>query len=260
MINPYIENVIKPYFKQFVETNIDIALFDLEGTLLECSRISATSLGFAYEEIIGLSYTNATTEIIKRICHVDDEVQAEKLAFLCKQISQIQKLVIADKEIISYIDFMPYKHSFSAQMVMHSPVFDNNGEVVATQALSTKHYLFGILDYLNDLAGQYSAFNLINKQKVKFGISERQHEILFLMLGGMSQIDISIFLNISRGNVSKTIQRLCLKFDIEGTRTDKLLNKARTLKLHQYIPPSLNKPRLIILDPEIQSRFKKFSS
>ncbi len=79
--------------------------------------------------------------------------------------------------------------------------------------------------------------------------------LLFLLLCGMNQNDIAAFLDLNRGSVSRIIGRLCTKFDIVGINVELLLKKAIKIRLHELIPKSLNKPRIIILDPHIKARY-----
>lgn len=253
MQNHYVKSVVLPYFRQFVESNLNVALFDLDGKVLEISKLSAQTAELEYEEVIGKSYANLTPEIIKRSCHVDDVEHLNEITLLFRKIHQIQQLVISEKIAINYVDFIRYKNSFSAELVTHSPIFDYEGNVVATQALATKHYMFGILDYLNTLTGKNASFHLYKIQP-KIDLSDRQHEILFLMVAGMRRNDICSFLGIRPGTLSKTVARLCQKFGIVGIFINELLDKVRSLGIHQYIPRTLNKPRLIILDPRIRQK------
>lgn len=231
MSNKFIKDVLLPYFHGYDDTGIDIALFDLDGGLLYTTPKVSTKLTIPLHELIGKSYKSTTQEIISQACDVFEDNDIEKILQVTQKIAQIHEVVITKKIVINYIDFLPYKNYYAAHLVNYFPLFDLTGKVIATQLISNEFCLFGILDYLNELVGKRQQLVLKNislDPNVK--LSSRQHEVLFLLLCGMSQHDIGLFLNLKHGSVSSFISRMCTQFDISGINVDQLLKKARKLK------------------------------
>ncbi len=256
MENEFIDKVLLPYCKGYTNTNINIALFHLDGTLLYTTPMIADNMSIPMEKLLGIAYKNATPEIIKQACEINDAKDINSIMNIVQQIGELHDIIIKDKVLINYIDFIPYKN-YEAHLVNYFPVFDNNGEVVAAQMMSAKFYLFGIADYLNELKDKNHLTSLQTKTKGHLILPERQHEVLFLLLSGMNQNEIALFLDLSRGSISRIIGRLCAKFDIDGINTELLMKRTRKLHLHEVVPKSLNKPRIIILDPHIRQRVSK---
>jgi hypothetical protein len=82
----------------------------------------------------------------------------------------------------------------------------------------------------------------------------RQHEILYLILQGIPQEYAAQILNIKRGTLARIIsEQICPKFNIHGSNTKLLIEKAMQLGFHRYMPKSLWVPGVIILEEEIAS-------
>lgn len=257
-MSKYLQDVVLPYFETYRNSNLDICLFNLNGDLLDCSELAAKNVGLTRLECININYNNLSTDAIKKLCHVRDAIDVELISQIFKLISKLQQIVIREQRMINYIDFVPYKSYSTIEMVSTTPIFEPTGQVIAIQATSSRKHLFsGALDYIDYFSNEKNKFRTLRSKKTGLNISPRQHEIIFLLSYKMSQIDISNLLNISRSTVSKIIERLCNRFEIEGININKLLEHAKNIRLNEYIPESLMRPRIIVLDNEIQNSYSK---
>lgn len=257
MTNKFTQKVLLPYFETFKNTEIGISLYDLETRVIFATQYTAAKLNVSMSYILRLSYKDVTAEQVKQICEVETTTEINAILKASKQIVKLHQLAVARKSIVSYIDFTPFKNYYHAYSIDLIPLSDYDGNVVAVQTVSSKFYFFGILDYLNALNNKHKARSLSTKAS-NFNLSNRQHEVLFLLSSGMSQNEIGLFLGIQRGSISRLVSRLCQKFDIEGINIELLLRHAKKLRLHESIPKSLSLPRVIILDPEVKAALSIF--
>jgi len=257
-INQYINNVVLPSFSGFMDSEIDTALFNQEGIIIGCTPIGAANLGLKIEDVMGMSYKTLDTKFIKKICKLTDKYNAEDILSLFKTLGKIHDIVVKHKTIINYIDIIPYSGYYSATLVTQIPIFyPENGTVIATQSFGSKHHLYGMIDYINKLNEEYNdELPTLTIPENSLNLTSRQHEVLFLLLAGLSQSEVATVLGVSRGTVSTIVAyQLNHKFGILHGTTNDLLEKARQYNLHKYIPQSLYKPKVIILDNDIQQKY-----
>lgn len=252
MANKFIQDVLLPYFETFRNTEIGISLCDLETRVIFATQDTAKKLNVSMSYILRLSYKDVTAEQVRKICEVETTSEVNAILKASKQIVKLHQLAVERKSIISYIDFTPFKNYYHAYSIDLIPLSDYDGNVVAVQTVSSRFYFFGILDYLNALNNKHKS-RLLSAKASNFNLSDRQHEVLFLLSSGMSQNEIGVFLGIQRGSISRLVSRLCEKFGISGISIDLLLKRAKKLRLHESIPKSLSLPRIIILDPEVKA-------
>jgi len=255
--NQYLNDVVLPYFSGFIHQNVDMGLFTPDGIIIGCTAKGAENVGLKVDEVIGLSYETLDINIIKKICKLTVHNVSDIVA-LFQKLWKLNKIVIQEKRIISYIDVIPYKMHYSATLVTHTPIFNpTNGEVVATQTIGTTYHLYGIVDYINKLNNEENQeLSTLTVPENNFNLTPRQHEVLFLLLIGLSQSEIATVLGIVRGTISTIItHQLCHKFEITNGSTKSLLIKARKYDLHKYVPQSLYKPQVIVLDNDIRQKY-----
>ena len=117
----------------------------------------------------------------------------------------------------------------------------------------TDFNMFGVNDYLTSYHDKALDVPTIikNSDELKIPLSRRQHEILFLITIGLSQREAAVILDISRSSIAKTlVETICPKFGIYDSNTSLLIEKARKMNLHKFIPSSLCKPWVIVLGHE----------
>lgn len=255
----YIQDVVLPYFNSFLQQDVDMGLFTPDGVVLACTTRGAQGFGLSIDDVIGLSYKTLNLQIINKICRATDTNQSKLFAKLFSVLGKLNDIVVKEQKVINYIDVIPYKYCYNASLITHIPIFNpENGNVVATQTIGSDFHLFGMVEYINNLHQQPNLIPLSTNpaQSANLNLPDRQHEVLFLLLIGLSQSEVATVLDISRGTVSSTItNHLCKKFEVDTLNTTKLLAKARKLNFHKYIPLSLYKPRIIIMDNEIKKKY-----
>lgn len=251
----YLQDTILHYFSGFFNQNVDTALFDINGVVLATTKKSGLTIGLNLDEIIGRSYKDVNLSIIDRICKMEN-YKPQTILDLFKKLDKLNEIVVQEQRVINYIDILPYKNIYNASFVTHMPIFNTNtGKVVATQTIGTDFHLYGMVNYLNKLCEKQDLHTL-STLPLPLQLSPRQHEVLFLLLVGLSQSEISNILNITRGTVSAIItNQLSYKLGSSTSSTQELVDKAIELGLEKCIPQSLNEPRIIILDNEIRHRY-----
>ncbi len=251
-----IEQLILPYFNTYMNTDVNSGLFDLSGTIIGITPKKAELFNLNAADILGMSYKNLDHGIIKKACRLENESTEELNSILrsFKQISVLHEAVIAEKKLINYLDFIPYKSSVVVELVNNFPLFNLNGDVVAVQSMSTPYYLFGIHDYFQETC-KLSSLNAVKNFKPILSISEREHDVLFLLYCRFNQAEIASILGISAGSISTMIKRMCDKFHIRGINTRHLLNKARQVGFNEYIPKRFSLRQIIVLDPHVKNKY-----
>lgn len=251
----YLQDIILPYFSGFFNQDVDMALFSITGIALATTKKSESMLGLNLDEIIGRSYKDIDTSIVNKICKMED-YKPQIILDLFKKLDKLNEIVVKEQRVINYIDILPYKNMYNASLVTHMPIFNpNTGKVVATQTIGTNFHLYGMIDYLNKLSEEQDLHTL-STLPLPLHISPRQHEVLFLLLVGLSQSEIAGVLDITRGTVSAIItHQLSHKLGSTTSSTQELIDKALKLGLEKCIPQSLNEPRIIVLDNDIRHRY-----
>lgn len=256
MSQSFVQDILLPYFHGFSQSDVDVTLYSPDSRILAISQNTPRTLQIDWQEFIGVSLKEISPEIILRIC----DTQPSEVDLVIRQFAEIVRLndiIVAEKVAINYIDIIPYKNFFESFLVVKFPVFDTQGNVVAIQSLATKFYFFGMADYLSSIEKKekFTRPQNVYKKTVKIDLTNRQHEILFLLLCGMTQTDIATFLELKRGTISTVVNHLCQKFNIEGANTSLLLKAARKRGVSESIPPTLKQPRIIILNPQLRAKY-----
>lgn len=127
------------------------------------------------------------------------------------------------------------------------PIFDSDEVVIGTYTLSWYANPFNCLNHSQQVSIESHQLGLTNINKL--GLTKQEHEVLFLLLYKFSQYEIAEYLNVSRGRIQKIISEgLYRKFGENCNNTHTLLSLAKKLNLHNYFPPALISPDLVILN------------
>ena len=250
----YVHNILIKKFQLTQRSNCS-ALFDLDSNLLVVSE--ETRKQFGIENILSVlnksfNLNNVTDENIAILTGFSDTTHIEAIRIACKKMIKLQQIVINHKRPVNFISLIPRDNIFSSRLVSYVPVFHDNGELVALQTYSSNCNLFGINEYLTILQEKKLEPVTIKEYDLPIKLTTRQHEVLFLLVRGLSQRQAADTLNISRGNLAKiTVESICPKFDIFDADTSELIDRAIKLGYHKYIPQSLCRPCVIILDNDI---------
>lgn len=244
----YLEDVIIPQFATLIEQQIYSVIFDFNFKIQVCTNASARSVGMpTWHEMVGLSFGNhKDVELgLKIFAAQYTEEFVEYIHQYTRKIYEVQKRVFIDKNIISFIDLLPYKGHFQSYLVTYVPIFHPTGEVVGIQSYATRSRFFSHHEYLNNLIQDSPKVDSFNLEK----LTPRESEIMFLLANGLSQDLIAQTLKVSRSTVANIIaNQLCVKFGITGSNTKLLAQKALEYEFHQTVPSTLYRPYIIVLD------------
>ncbi len=141
----------------------------------------------------------------------------------------------------------------TALLLQYMPIFHPCGKVIAVQSYLRNFNMFGVHDYFSGYEQKLLNIPSIMKDvsELPINLTTRQYEVTFLLTIGMTQRRIAEFLGISHGTVSKLIaDTICPKFGIDDSNSQHLIDKVREMKLHHYLPSSLCKPWLIVLNDD----------
>jgi len=260
----FLQQVIIPGFKPLVNQDIYSTIYDTSGKIIITTNKVAKNFGFEdWHEMIGLNFQELAPWMIPIANQslLDTKLIEQGVAIL-KKVGQMQKIVFELKRSINVIIIYPFQEVFSPFiLVQYTPLFDPHGEIIAIQGASTNYQLFGFGDYLKLIAFKKGneTEKLFHDQEIKkLNLTERQHEILFLVSHEVSQRTIEQILGIKRGNIAKTISTsLCPKFGIIGSNTKQLIAKAKAINVHKFVPLSLCKPMVVIMDEEVGARYQQ---
>lgn len=263
-IEDFLAQTIIPGFKPLINQNMFSTLYDLTGKILMTTNKVAKNFGFEdWSEMIGLRFEDLALwiPIAKKPKVSDPEITRQGLDLL-KKLGQIQQIVCLMKRPVNLIIITPFQKIFSPfVLVQYLPVFNPHGEIIAIQGISTDYQMFGLTDYFKLITfkkGNVKEKIIYDQEIQKLKLTERQHQILFLVSHEISQRIIGQILGVKRGNIAKTISTvLCPKFNIIGSNSKQLLEKAHALNIHKFVPLSLCKPMLVILDDEVNVKHQK---
>jgi len=244
----YLEEVIIPQFATLIEQQVYSVIFDFNFKIKVCTNASARSVGMpTWREMVGLSFSNhQDIDLGLKIFSAQyTENFVEYIHQYTQKIYEIQKQVFIDKNVISFIDLLPYKGHFQSYLVTYVPIFHPTGEVIAIQSYATRSRFFSHQEYLNLLVEDKLEQTNPNLEK----LTSRENEIMFLLANGLSQDLIAQTLKVSRSTIANIIaNQLCAKFGIPGSNTKLLAQKALKYEFHQTVPASLYRPYIILLD------------
>lgn len=127
------------------------------------------------------------------------------------------------------------------------PLITASQELLGTYTLSWFANPFNFLiNFLNNFPGHEQRTSQINNIP---SLSQREHQVLFLLIHKFSQYEIAEFLSISRATVQKIINHgLFPKFNLLDNDSEALIKQAVKFDLHLYFPPSLLGERLLVLN------------
>lgn len=262
----YLEQLV-PSNSLFWENNIaGYILSDLEQNILICNKSAQKYLKIDTDQIFKIP------EIFKiSLDYIDNLYDAKSRNILnkypdaenhYKMINIIHKIVQIDKVPVQFVGFWPYNGEYKSLLFHCIPVFNNSAEVIALSYIISEYSMWGIQEYFDITERKYSNFLTVMPKDFKFEIklSIRQHEVLFLLLSGISQRMSAQILGISYGTLSRVIREyICTKFGIEDGDITLLINKASKIGYAKYIPQSLCRPCIIVLNPELIVKYFSYN-
>lgn len=249
----YLEQVVIPGFLPLVDKPLYSFICDDEYKLVICTNMNAHSLDYEnWQEMIGLSYKDPSEHLIKKVFKDKyDSSYREEIDKYIQTILEAQEFVLTTGQISSMFDLLPYNGTFKSYLVLYTPIFHPNGEVVALQSFSHESKFFGFKEHFfqtNEIA------KITAPSHIQVNLTKREEEVIFLLANGLTQEQISRVLNLSRSTIANLIaNQLSEKFNIAGANTHLLTKIAVESGLFQQIPESLYRPFVVSLRPDLDT-------
>ena len=206
-------------------------------------------------EIIGKSFIELDNAIISKLTGLTNGDSIEQVKASYQKFNRLIEATINEKRIISCLDITQYHKDTDPYINTFIPIFSNDkgSIVVGVKMVSSIFRLFGVYDYFKVLHVKPSNLNNLYST---LNLATRQHEILYLLANGFSQIEAAQILNISRGALANIVsEQICPKFNINGSNMKVLIEKAKLMKLDKYMPKSLLKSSVIVFDQDIVDKY-----
>ena len=257
----YLTNIgIKTFNSIWQDKPISSTIFDINGHIMAMTKQTMIEFGIQSDNgIKDTAYANLSVNDVLKFSITENQEHAEAIQQIILKQSKLQQIVVTEKIPVNFVSLVPRNSEFKARLINYIPIFHHETlEVVGLQSFASEFNLFGINEYLDILQNKPSPHLSVLTEDTKLPIrfAPRQHEILFLLAIGLSQTHAAQILNISRGAVASVINAvLCPRFNIAGSNTAMLVNKAIEMDYHRYIPSGLCKPFIIILDQRIMDTY-----
>lgn len=256
----YMDTTVLPGFYNLIDKDIYAIIINRDFQIEIATDVSAKSVGYQKgQDLKGISFVDC--QQIDFLNQLFKESYNDKTKDMIlnygEKLLMLQKLVFERCKVIKFIDMLPYNNEFISYITTYFPVLHPSGEVVAIQSSSIRSYILRFDGHIEkeNLTYKEGAFQL--------RFSTRELEVLFLLSNGATQEQIAQMLGIARGTVSSLITyQICPKFSIAGANTKLLIREAITAGMHRFMPPSLWRPCLIVLnaelldDPQLNDLFK----
>lgn len=228
----YFEKVVKPFFSGALSKGLSFTVTDLEGRILLISDSCVKDFGYKnMEEIIGKKL---------ELCSLEEEP-------LITQIEAIRNTVIKEEKMISFMKMSNFNGSFKTYQLTYMPLFKPDGTIFAILSSGKQARYLMPREYFDHICTT-KLKSLARKMNLNIKLTDRQHQILYLLIYGLTQEEIAKVLKITRTTVATVIARVSDKFGIAGSATKILVQMAIAIGLYKKIPSSLLNPRIIIID------------
>lgn len=238
-------------FQNLITKDLYSVIINRDHEIEICTNKSAKSVGVdSWEQIKGVSFTDYDDQSLLQQYFQEaysSELKDEIKRYV-QQLAYLQKKVINESIVVQFIDMLPYDNKFITYITTYTPIVHSDGTVVGIQSFSVQSYALRFQGHIYPPVQDYPA------ELERF--TNREREILFLLSNGATQDRISQILNISRGTTASIISnQLCPKFNIAGANTRLLMEAAIKSGMYKYIPKSLWKPCLIVLNHDLYESF-----
>jgi DNA-binding CsgD family transcriptional regulator len=248
----YLHKVVIPDFLPLVNQKIYSVIYDYDCKIAICTNYSAQSIAMqTWKDAVGISFSNhrQRRDLGVRIFGSKyTGVFVEFIHHYIEKIYQLQLSIFRNKNVVNFIDLLPYNDKFIAYLITYVPIFHPAGDVIGIQSFATSVPFFSHHDYMQSILG-YSSTSGSN-DAIK--LTEREHEILFLLANSIPPEQMTQILGIRRSTISNIIaNQISKKFGLIGSNSKLLTQLAIEQGYHKLVPESLSKPYIIILDEKL---------
>lgn len=245
----YLDERVLSWFKHLIDQDLYSVIINRDFRVEMGTTLSAKSVGYQnWQDLCNVSSKNCDDEVMLKHFFGEHFHEHTKDLYLTysNKLHRLQRIVFEQCKAVKFVDMLPYNQEFVTYITSYFPIIHPNGEVIAVHSSSIKSYILRFQGHIDKPNLQYDSKLLWSK------FTQREQEILFLITNGATQDQISQILNISRSTVSMIIgNQICPKFDIPGANTKILLKEAINAGFYHYMPPSLWKPCIIVLNEEL---------
>ncbi len=226
----FVNNILIPSNMGLVNHSVTFGIREIDGGILLCSNLWVQQIN-QHCKIKMKDHTDAIGKDLTYFIEaagIKDSMRMLKNEQLC--FSRLKNGKVCD--LILNRDNCNY-------LITHSPISLPNGEIFAYRYIYRKIIIpLSEYFYMNKKRFNVTRVSLNNVCNIK--LTEREQLVLFFLLLGLSQKEISVNLNCSRGLINKIIaEKLCPKFDIEGISSQLLIEKAIQAGFDSIIPKYL---------------------
>jgi hypothetical protein len=123
-------------------------------------------------------------------------------------------------------------------MTITEPLFNFQGKVIGKKETDVPLQLVSHRDLVEKHFKRYNV-ELVALENITglISLNEKEEVVLFMLIGGYSQLEIGDLLGVSRSYVLKIIsENLCVKFGLTIASTKLLIEKAIMLGFANFIP------------------------
>jgi len=237
-INPKLQFLIDNFFVSYNGQNLFCQVTDINNKLVFLN-----------------DYFEKQNSIMKRAIvlgkSLSEFIQEQNYSYYDGYISEIENIyeqILNSRQRATFFAYARDKNGNEYIRLANAfPLITADQELIGTYTLSWFANPFNFLiNFLNNFPGCDQRNNQIENIP---SLSQREHQVLFLLVHKFSQYEIAEFLSISRATVQKIINHgLLPKFDLINNDSEELIRQAIKFNLHLYFPPSLLGNRLLILN------------
>jgi hypothetical protein len=226
--NQLLDEIINNYFINFLYSPIKLAILEINGNIKFCNHtLSTTEFNCINEPIINKHFTfiiqnleNKSEQVIQQLNDIYNKVvnHGESRNFVMVKEFASNKLTLQNSFLYSFIPILTRdKQIIGAQLIINFipniPIENLIYGKPVTYEISTIH---------------------------SFGLTEKQHAVLFLLCNKFTQEEIADYFKIARGTISRIIgDQLSIKLDLQITNTYAVISKAKKLGFQYIIPNNL---------------------
>ena len=240
----FLNSIVIPSAYGSLNKKVINAIYGLNNKLIFATNFYAKMLGFdSYTKIVG-----------KNHYEIDGEFHLPQHAKLIPTANHLRNKVIELESIIGYAEFVQYNDKFHVNTVTNYPIFYPDGSVIAVGKIARPLQMFLnpkiYLDLIEDIDCDDDDDEVFLEHSLMENLTQRQEEVLYLLMLNFSQKQIAKILKINRGSVSSHITLLCEKFKINGQSTPLLVQRAHKMGFLNHVPASLFKANIFLLSHE----------
>lgn len=236
-LNEYLQFLIRNFFSQYSDKKIMLSIYNIEKQLIFSTKLTQEIL---MVNILDIIYTTP-------LQRDNNNPHSKYLHALDNALD----FVLKSQEGCSIIVFDKLGNRFGALKVRIDPLFKHNDICgISVKAMNFTKLFFGV-DKGADLVYTNSGIK-IGRSEIEH-LSNRQKQILFLLLLGFTQNKIAESLEITRGTVVKTIAQICQKLHFPTLSASYLLqsiNKHDVLKMLS-LPDMKIEPMIIFVTHDL---------